>query len=75
MKISEDKVEVLGDDDKVEFNDPAILDVKYNVRKRYDMDELIRIRTLPLSNKRPSFLDTAYDRFVLNLSLLSKVEV
>lgn len=67
--IAEDKVEILGGNDKVEFNDPAILDVKY-VKRRYDMDELIRIRKLPLSNKRPSFLDTAYDRYFTHNSAL-----
>lgn len=54
---TEDEIET----ENVELNDPAILAVQY-VKYRYERDELLTIRNLPLSKKRPEILDSAYDR-------------
>lgn len=60
--VSEDDIENMTMEN-VEFNDPAILEaVPLSIKYRYSRDELIGLRHVPLSQKRPEFLDTAYDK-------------
>lgn len=42
-----------------EFSDPAILIMKELVTIRYSKGELIKLRDVPLSKKKPDFFDAA----------------
>lgn len=41
-----------------EFTDPAILAVREITRVRYTKEELINLRNVPLSKKKPDFLES-----------------
>lgn len=41
-----------------EFADPAILAVRDSPKYHYSKDELIKLREVPLSKKKPEFINT-----------------
>ncbi|KAG5868188.1 hypothetical protein JTB14_030261 [Gonioctena quinquepunctata] len=57
-KNGDEQIEGMGVSDTPEFSDPAILLVRREVVKiRYTREELVKLRDVPLSKKKPDFFD------------------
>lgn len=54
----DEQIEGMSVSDIPEFTDPAILAVREITKLRYTKDELINLRDVPLSKKKPDFLES-----------------
>lgn len=54
----DEQIEGMSISDIPEFTDPAILAVREITKLRYTKEELINLRNVPLSKKKPDFLES-----------------